>query len=73
MIGVAQEDQPQDGDGILGGFELGVGAQLIGGVPQAFFDLGDVGGHEASWLRSAAAQWPQFRKAGMWSCMHPKR
>ena len=63
MVGVAQEDQAQDGDGILGGFELGVGAQLIGGVPKAFFDFGDVGGHAASWLRSAAAKRPWFRKA----------
>jgi hypothetical protein len=44
-IGKAQEDLAEDGDGILGGFELGVGAQVVGGVPQAFLDFGVVGWH----------------------------
>lgn len=46
VIGIAQEDQPQHGHRILRRFQLGVGAQIVGGLPQAFFDFGGVGGHK---------------------------
>jgi len=45
VVGVAQEDQPQHGDRVLGRFESGISAQFVGGVPEAFFDLGIVGWH----------------------------
>jgi hypothetical protein len=48
VIGIAQKDQPQHRHGILRRFQLGIGAQIVGGIPQAFFDVGRVGGHEVS-------------------------
>jgi hypothetical protein len=33
VVGVAQKDQPQDRDRVLGGAQARVGAQLVGGVP----------------------------------------
>jgi hypothetical protein len=50
-VGKAQEDQPQNGNGILGGFQLGLGAQLVSGAPQAFFYFTVVRGHIGSWKR----------------------
>ena len=46
VIGEAQKDQAQDGHRVFGGFELGVGAQFVGGAPEAFFEIGQVGGHD---------------------------
>ena len=47
--GVPQKNHAQHGHGIFGGREVGVGPELIGGVPQAGFNLRDVvegvGGH----------------------------
>ena len=45
VVGVAQEDQAEHRHRVFRGLELGVGAELVGGVPQALFDLGGVGGH----------------------------
>jgi len=42
-VGEAEEDEAEDGRGILRGLEAGVGAELIGGGPEAFFE-GVVGG-----------------------------
>ena len=36
-LGKAQEDQSEDGAGVLLGLEAGIGAELVGGVPQASF------------------------------------
>ena len=35
VAGVAEEDEAEDGDGVLGGLQLGVGPELVGGVPEA--------------------------------------
>lgn len=47
-VGVAEKDEVEDGGGILGGGEVGVGAELIGGCPESFFQVGGVGGHGGS-------------------------
>lgn len=39
MIGIAEEDQSQNGDRILGRLELGVGTKFVGGIPEAFFEI----------------------------------
>jgi hypothetical protein len=44
-IGVAEEDQAEDGDGVFGGFELRVGAEFVGGAPEGLFEVGVVSGH----------------------------
>ena len=36
-FGEAQEDEVEDGRGVFLGLEAGVGAELVGGVPEAFF------------------------------------
>lgn len=41
----AEEDEAKDGDGVLVRLEVGVGAELVGGVPEALFEFGDIGGH----------------------------
>ena len=38
MVGVAQKDEPQHGDGVFGGFQLGIGPQLVGRGPESGFD-----------------------------------
>ncbi len=47
--GVPQKNHAQHRHGIFGGREVGVGSELIGGIPQAGFNLRDVvegvGGH----------------------------
>lgn len=40
VIGVAEEDQAENGDRILGGLRLRVGSQFVGCVPEATLDLG---------------------------------
>ena len=42
MVGEAEEDEAEDGDGVLGGLELGVSTKLVGGVPEAALDVGKV-------------------------------
>jgi len=42
-FGEAQEDEAKDGRGVFLGLEAGVGAELVGGVPEAFLQRG-VGG-----------------------------
>ena len=37
-LGEAQEDQAEDRAGVFLGLEAGVGAELVGGVPQALFE-----------------------------------
>ena len=37
-LGEAQEDEAEDGRGVLPRLQAGVGAELIGGRPQAFFE-----------------------------------
>src|SRR3546814_8860823 len=39
-IGEAQEDQAEDGAGVFLGLEPGIGAELVGGVPEVFFQGG---------------------------------
>ena len=39
---VLLKDQPENGQGVLRGGELGVGAQLVGGFPEFVFELLDV-------------------------------
>lgn len=39
-LGEAQEDQAKDGAGVFLRLEAGVGAELVGGVPQALFERG---------------------------------
>jgi len=39
-FGEAQEDEAEDGRGVFLGFEAGVGAELVGGIPQALFQRG---------------------------------
>ena len=39
-LGEAQEGGAEDGDGVFLGIEAGVGEELVGGVPEAFFQCG---------------------------------
>jgi hypothetical protein len=41
-LGKAQEDQAEDGAGVFLCLEAGIGAELIGGIPQALFQRGVV-------------------------------
>jgi hypothetical protein len=45
-IGVAEEDEAEDGGRVFGGFEGGTGPELVGGVPEGFLKggVGVVGG-----------------------------
>jgi len=54
VAGVAEEDEAEGGDGVLGGLQLGVGAELVGGVPEALFEVVVIGRHAAV-LRGAVA------------------
>ncbi len=45
MIGVPEEDQSEHRHGVFGRLEPGVGAELVGCVPEALLDLGMVCGH----------------------------
>ena len=45
VIGVAQEDQAENRDGVLGRLQFGVRPEFIGGSPQALFEFGSVGWH----------------------------
>jgi hypothetical protein len=45
VIGVSQEDETEDRDGIFGGFQLRVGPEFISGSPQASFKFGMVRWH----------------------------
>ena len=47
-FGEAQEDQAEDGRGVFLGLETGVGAELVGGVPEPFFQGGG-GGVLSGW------------------------
>jgi hypothetical protein len=40
-VGVAEEDQAEDRGGVLGRPEVGVGAELVGGVPESALDVGE--------------------------------
>src|ERR1017187_6062951 len=42
-FGKAQKDEAEDGRGVFLGFEAGVGAELVSGVPKALFQRGVVG------------------------------
>jgi len=57
-FGEAQEDDAEDRAGVFLGLEAGVGAELVGGVPEALFERGGVGvffrmGRSRSWLKLA--------------------
>ena len=39
----AQEDEAENGRRVFLGLEAGVGAELVGGIPEAFFQRGVVG------------------------------
>ena len=41
-VGELEEDEPQDRDGVLRSFEVGVGPKLVCGLPQAGGDVVDV-------------------------------
>ena len=47
-LGEAQEDEAEHRGGVFGTAQAGVGAQAIGGVPEALFEVGDVGGQSLS-------------------------
>jgi len=47
VAGVAEEDEAEDGDGVFGGLQLGVGPELVGGVPEALFQVVVIGRHAA--------------------------
>jgi hypothetical protein len=42
LPGVSQEDHAEHRHGVLAGGQLGVGAELVGGLPEAGFDLFNV-------------------------------
>lgn len=42
-LGEAQENQAEDGAGVFLGLQAGVGAELVGGIPEAFFQGGGGG------------------------------
>ena len=46
MVGVAEEDQPENRDRVLGRLQLGVRPEFVGGFPQALFEFSCVGWHE---------------------------
>ena len=39
VVGVPEEDEPQNRDRILGRLQLGVRPEFVGGVPQTFFKI----------------------------------
>jgi hypothetical protein len=39
-FGEAQEDEAEDGRGVFLRFKAGIGAELIGGIPETFFECG---------------------------------
>ncbi len=39
VIRKLQEDEAEHRDGILAGFQVGVGAQIVGGTPEIGFEL----------------------------------
>ena len=43
MVGVPQKDQAEDGAGVFLRLQAGIGAELIGGIPQALFERGGGG------------------------------
>ena len=43
MGGEAQEDEAEDGRGVFLGFEAGIRAELVGSVPEAFFECSIAG------------------------------
>jgi hypothetical protein len=47
MVGVAEENQPQDWDRVFGRLEFGVGPKLIGGFPESSFGFRVIIGHLA--------------------------
>ncbi|MDP1666273.1 MAG: hypothetical protein Q8L79_14265 [Methylobacter sp.] len=42
VAGMAQEDHAQHRHAVFAGWQLGIGAQLIGGFPETIFDFGNV-------------------------------
>jgi hypothetical protein len=42
VVGVLEEDEAEDGDGVVGGAEPGVRAKLVRGVPEVLLQLGVV-------------------------------
>jgi hypothetical protein len=45
VVGMAQKDQAEHRHRIFGGGEFGIGAQLIGGLPELFFQMMQMGRH----------------------------
>ena len=46
VVGETEEDDAENGDGILGGLEVGVGAEVVGGAPEVGFEILELGfGH----------------------------
>jgi hypothetical protein len=44
-VGVFEEDETEDGSGVFGGAEAGIGAEGIGHLPEAGFDVFEFGCH----------------------------
>jgi hypothetical protein len=45
VVGVAEEDEAEDGSGIFRGLQFGVGAKLVSGSPQALLQIRMISGH----------------------------
>ena len=45
LVGMAQKDQAQHGRGKFGGFEAGIGPELVSGSPKAVFDRNEIRCH----------------------------
>lgn len=59
--GVAQEDHPQHGHEVVAGGELGVGAQVVRGLPEVgfeFFDVFEAAGHCVTQANPGEAEHP---------------
>lgn len=39
LVGVTEKNEAEDGDGIFGGFQLRIGAELVGRVPESLLNL----------------------------------
>ena len=46
VIGVAEEDQPENRDGIFGRLQLGVGTKFVRSVPQTFLQIRVIRRHD---------------------------
>ena len=64
-FGEAQEDEAEDGAGVFLGLEAGVGAELVGGIPEALFERGG-GGVFFGWGDPVHGQSHSIAKSPRW-------